>query len=121
MALTRSRLVRILLATVGLVVIVGLGTALGFYLAFLRDLPELHSLDDYDPPLASRVVDRDGALIGEPRHDPEQLQNQRSPAIPPRRGGGATPVTGEPRRRLCLHYFHPCSFPAFQLFSFCTV
>lgn len=65
MALTRSRLVRILLSAAGLLVVTGLGTALGFYLAFLRDLPDLHSLDDYHPRLASRVFDRNGAPIGE--------------------------------------------------------
>ncbi|HJO25234.1 MAG: PBP1A family penicillin-binding protein [Myxococcota bacterium] len=65
MTLTRLRPVRLLLAASGIVVGVGLAAALGFYLAFLRDLPELHRLDDYRPPLTSRVVDRNGAPIGE--------------------------------------------------------
>jgi len=65
MALTRSRFVRLLFTASGLVVIAGIGAALGFYLAFVRDLPDLDSVDDYDPPLASRVLDRNGAPIGE--------------------------------------------------------
>jgi penicillin-binding protein 1A len=64
MAFVRSRGFRWLLAVVGFL---GLGTllgALGFYLAFMRDLPDLRSIDDYRPPLASRVYDRSGAPVG---------------------------------------------------------
>ena len=32
---------------------------------FLRDLPDFHSLEDYDPPLTSVVLDRQGRPIGE--------------------------------------------------------
>jgi penicillin-binding protein 1A len=38
---------------------------LAFYLVFLRDLPDLETLDDYHPPLASHVYDRSGVPIGE--------------------------------------------------------
>jgi len=65
MALTRSRPVRLLLAVAGFAVLAGIAAAVGFYLAFVRDLPDLHSVNDYQPPLASRVLDRKGALIGE--------------------------------------------------------
>ena len=60
-----SRALRILLVAGGLLSLVGLGGALGAYLAFVRDLPDLRTLADYDPPLASRVVDRHGQEIGE--------------------------------------------------------
>ncbi len=64
MAFVRSRGLRTLLAVA---VFLALGTLLGsvgFYLAFLRELPDLRSLDDYQPPLASRVLDRNGAPVG---------------------------------------------------------
>ncbi|MGB0619486.1 MAG: penicillin-binding protein 1A [Myxococcota bacterium] len=38
---------------------------LGIYLWLVRDLPDFHSLDDYDPPVVSEVYDRNGHLIGE--------------------------------------------------------
>lgn len=50
---------------VALLVMASLGAALGFYLAFVRDLPVLRSVADYRPPLASRVYDRHDRLIGE--------------------------------------------------------
>jgi penicillin-binding protein 1A len=59
---------RILLALVGLVVlIVGgvVGTVIALYLAIVSDLPDLHGLEDYRPPLASTVFDKDGHPIGE--------------------------------------------------------
>lgn len=59
---------RIVLALVGLVVLVAagvLGTALALYLAVVSDLPDLRGIDDYRPPLASTVYDRDGRPIGE--------------------------------------------------------
>jgi penicillin-binding protein 1A len=59
---------RILLAFVGLVVlaIAGVvGTVIALYLAIVSDLPDLHGLEDYRPPLASTVYDRDGNPIGE--------------------------------------------------------
>ena len=45
-----------------------LSSALGFiafYLIFLRNLPDLTSVDDYQPALSSHVYDRSGMLIGE--------------------------------------------------------
>ncbi|HEY8156375.1 MAG TPA: PBP1A family penicillin-binding protein [Myxococcota bacterium] len=60
-----SRALRILLAAGGLLALVGIGAALGVYLVFVRDLPDLRSLSDYHPALASRVVDRHGQTIGE--------------------------------------------------------
>jgi penicillin-binding protein 1A len=60
-----SRALRILIVAGGLLALVGIGALLGAYLAFVRDLPDLRSLADYHPPLASRVVDRHGQTIGE--------------------------------------------------------
>ena len=59
-----SRVVRILVALVALLCLVGLGGAGAFYLAFVRDLPDIQSVEDYRPPLASRVFDRNGRSIG---------------------------------------------------------
>ncbi|MDH3519355.1 MAG: PBP1A family penicillin-binding protein [Myxococcales bacterium] len=60
----RSRGMRILVAAAGLLFLGGVGAVAGVYLAFLRDLPDLKNAADYRPPLASRVVDRQGRLIG---------------------------------------------------------
>ena len=57
-----SRALRILLVAGGLLSLVGIGAALGVYLVLLRDLPDLRTLDDYKPALATRVVDRHGKL-----------------------------------------------------------
>jgi penicillin-binding protein 1A len=65
MAFIRLRGLRLLLAAGGIVAAGALVGWLGFYLAFVRDLPDLRSVSDYRPPLASRVHDRDGQLIGE--------------------------------------------------------
>jgi len=65
MPFIRSRGLRILLAACGFLAAGVVGGALGFYLVFVRDLPDLHSVSDYRPPLASRVYDRNGQLIGE--------------------------------------------------------
>jgi len=65
MSFWRSRGIRILLAGAGLLMLAGLGAGVGFYMAFVRDLPELRSLEDYSPPLASQVFDRAGRPIGE--------------------------------------------------------
>jgi penicillin-binding protein 1A len=59
---------RILLALLGLVLLVvgGVaGTAIALYLAIVADLPDLHGIEDYRPPLASTVYDKDGHPIGE--------------------------------------------------------
>ncbi len=50
------------MAATGLLSLAG---AAAFYVAFLRDLPDLETLDDYRPPIASHVYDRSGAPIGE--------------------------------------------------------
>ena len=60
-----SRGLRLILAALGLLVVAGIGTAAGFYFAFVRDLPDLRSVEDYRPPLASHVTDREGVPIGE--------------------------------------------------------
>ena len=60
-----SRALRVLLVAVGLLALGGVGAAVGAYFMFLRDLPDLQSLDDYRPALASRVVDRHGTTIGQ--------------------------------------------------------
>src|SRR5512147_544750 len=60
-----SRGVRVLLAAAGLFVCAGAAAAVAFWWAFLRDLPDLDTLDDYRPALASHVYDRNGAPIGE--------------------------------------------------------
>jgi hypothetical protein len=49
-----SRALRILLAAGGLLALAGIGAAIGAYLMFVRDLPDLRSLADYHPALASR-------------------------------------------------------------------
>jgi penicillin-binding protein 1A len=49
-------------------VLLTLGAAVGgfwFYATFLRNLPDLQSVDDFRPALASTVLDRDGLPIGE--------------------------------------------------------
>jgi penicillin-binding protein 1A len=65
MASIRSRGLRRLLTAVGLLAGGAVFGWLAFYLAFVRDLPDLRSVSDYHPPLASRVYDRNGQLIGE--------------------------------------------------------
>jgi penicillin-binding protein 1A len=65
MAFIRLRGLGLLLAAGGLAAAGALVGWLGFYLAFVRDLPDLRSVSDYRPPLASRVYDRNGQLIGE--------------------------------------------------------
>jgi penicillin-binding protein 1A len=61
----RSRSARILLALGGLAVVAGIAGWIAFYVLFLRDLPDLTTLADYRPLLASRVLDREGRLIGQ--------------------------------------------------------
>jgi penicillin-binding protein 1A len=73
MSFGKSRGMKILLALFGLAVVGGIGVAVGVYFAFIRDLPELRSLADYRPPLATQVVDRNGALIAEFYRERRQL------------------------------------------------
>jgi len=50
------------------VILLGLATgaaAAAVYMAFLRDLPDFRTLEDYRPALTSTVLDRNGILIGE--------------------------------------------------------
>jgi penicillin-binding protein 1A len=61
----RSRLVRGLAWTGALATLAALAAGVGFYLAFLRDLPDIRSVEDYQPALASVVFDREGQRIGE--------------------------------------------------------
>jgi len=65
MSSQRSRWTRFLLVVAGLLVGAGVGGGAAFYALFLRDLPDPHSVADYRPALASTVVDRGGAPIGE--------------------------------------------------------
>ena len=65
MAFTRRRGVRALLwtaATLGCLTLVG---GLWIVQGLLSDLPSLKSIDDYSPPVTSRVLDRNGRIIGE--------------------------------------------------------
>jgi penicillin-binding protein 1A len=65
MSFRRSRWTRLLLLAVGFLVSAGAGGSAAFCWLFLRDLPDPHSVADYQPPLASTVFDRDGRPIGE--------------------------------------------------------
>ncbi len=65
MAFLRSRAFRWALAAAALLAVAGAAGAVAFYLAFVRDLPDLHTVEDYRPPIASRVLDRNGEVIGE--------------------------------------------------------
>ena len=60
-----SRALRLLLVAGLLLALAGIGAAIGVYIVFLRDLPDLQTVDDYKPALASRVVDRKGQTIGQ--------------------------------------------------------
>ncbi|MCG8590750.1 MAG: PBP1A family penicillin-binding protein [Proteobacteria bacterium] len=65
MAFSQFGRFRILLfAGASLAFVAGAG-AVWFYVSFMRGLPELRSVADYQPPVTSRVVDRNGLLIGE--------------------------------------------------------
>ena len=60
-----SRALRLLLVAGVLAVFTGIGALVAVYFLFLRDLPDLQTIDDYQPALASRVVDRHGQTIGQ--------------------------------------------------------
>ncbi|MGH0035863.1 MAG: penicillin-binding protein 1A [Myxococcota bacterium] len=49
----------------GVGVVCAAAGAVAFYLAFLTDLPDLESVDDYRPSLTSLVLDREGRPVGE--------------------------------------------------------
>ncbi len=63
MAFLRPRALKLALAAVGLLVAAGVGGVIAFYLAFVRDLPDLRTIEDYRPPIASRVLDRHGEVV----------------------------------------------------------
>jgi penicillin-binding protein 1A len=68
----RKTLVRAGIALGALAALTGLGAA-ALWVRITSDLPDLRSLDDYRPPLTSRVYDRHGALIGEFYEERRQL------------------------------------------------
>ncbi len=63
--MTRSRVLRALLVLVLLLAVGAAGGAWWFYDAFLRDLPDMRRIEDYQPAMTSVVRDRDGRPIGE--------------------------------------------------------
>jgi len=65
MAFFRSGGIRIALVMLAVVTAGAVIGALAIYVWLVRDLPDFHSLDDYDPPVVSEVYDRNGKLIGE--------------------------------------------------------
>ena len=65
MAFFRSGGIRIALVMLAVVTVGAAVGALALYVWLMRDLPDFHSLDDYDPPVVSEVYDREGRLIGE--------------------------------------------------------
>ncbi|MGH0029090.1 MAG: penicillin-binding protein 1A [Myxococcota bacterium] len=58
-------MLRYLLLAGGLLGLASLAAVVAFYLAFVRDLPDIESVEDYRPALASVVVDRNGRRVGE--------------------------------------------------------
>ncbi|MEE8474055.1 MAG: PBP1A family penicillin-binding protein [Myxococcota bacterium] len=65
MAFNPLRGLRILLVSAGALALASALGSVAFHLLFLRDLPDLKSVDDYRPALASHVYDRNGLMIGE--------------------------------------------------------
>lgn len=65
MAFFRSGGIRIALVMLAVVTVGATIGLLALYAWLMRDLPDFHSLDDYDPPVVSEVFDRDDRLIGE--------------------------------------------------------
>ena len=49
------------------------GTACGVLFAFVGDLPQISALDDYSPGIITRVLARDGAIVGEFATERRQL------------------------------------------------
>jgi len=65
MAFIRSGGFRILLAAVAVLSIAAGAAGVGFYVSFLKDLPDLHRIEDFRPALSSLVLDSRGVPIGE--------------------------------------------------------
>ena len=65
MPLRRSRVMRLLLGGIILIVLGAGAAAVAFHLAFLRDLPDFRTLEDYRPALTTTVLDRNGLPIAE--------------------------------------------------------
>jgi penicillin-binding protein 1A len=65
MAFIRSGGFRILLAAVAVLSFAIGAAGVGFYINFLRDLPDLHRIEDFRPALSSLVLDSRGVPIGE--------------------------------------------------------
>jgi len=70
--MARRTLIRAGIALGALAALVGVGLG-ALYTWVVSDLPDLRALDDYRPPLTSRVYDRHGALIGEFYEERRQL------------------------------------------------
>ena len=49
----------------------------GLYLSLVRDLPDLKTVEDYRPPLTTRVLDRNGRPIGEFSSERRRLAARR--------------------------------------------
>jgi len=62
---SRSRGIRILLSLLALAFAAAVVGAAAIHFTLLRDLPEMKSVAEYHPALTSRVLDREGRLIGE--------------------------------------------------------
>src|SRR5690606_20815918 len=56
---------RKLLLGAGILIVVGFLAVVGFIIAALQGLPSLSDLQDYQPPVSSRVHAGDGALVAE--------------------------------------------------------
>lgn len=69
----RSRGRRLLLAGLLLTVVAGGAASVASYFVFFRNLPDLRGIEDYQPPLASRVYDRKGREIGQFYEERRQL------------------------------------------------
>ncbi|MGI9431821.1 MAG: penicillin-binding protein 1A [Myxococcota bacterium] len=72
---TRSLILRSLLALVALLAATGAALAVAFYVKFVSDLPDLRSLNDYQPMLTSLVLDRSGQPVGEFYEHRRRLKN----------------------------------------------
>ena len=65
---SRSSAGRLLRIVLGCVALLAIGAVAGWvfvYVNFIQDLPDLLSLEDYQPSLTSVVLDRDGSLADE--------------------------------------------------------